>query len=165
MRASRSTVLGAAAWVAVVLVCSTLVWTVISRAGEGVTSDDPSARGSTTSAPRESGTSAHPSPTSPTTTPGSPGSPGSPSQPEDPPTLSAVERTWSGVGGVVVVVCRGAAAELGPALPDNGFSVEVDDTGPDRVEVEFEGQGDNDARTRVRARCANGEPTFEVDAD
>jgi len=162
VRASRSTVLGAAAWVAVVLVCSTLVWTVISRAGEGVTSDEPSARGSTTSAPRESGTSAPPSPTSPTTTRGTPSTP---SQPEDPPTPSAVERTWSGAGGVVVVVCRGAAAELGQALPDNGFSVEVDDTGPDRVEVEFEGQGDNDAKTRVRARCVNGEPTFEVDAD
>ena len=56
VRASRSTVIGAAAWLAVVLVCSTLVWTVISRAGEGVTADEPSTRGPSTSIPRDTST-------------------------------------------------------------------------------------------------------------
>jgi hypothetical protein len=151
VRASRSAVIGATAWLAVVLVCSTLVWTVISRAGEGVTADEPSTRGPSTSTPRDTRTPAPPPPTSPATTPGS--------------SEAAVERTWSGTGGVVVVVCRGAAAELGPASPDTGFAIDVDDTGPDRVQVEFEGQGDNDAETRVRAWCVDGEPTFEVDSD
>ena len=151
MRASRSTVIGAIAWLAVVLVCSTLVWTVISRAGEGVTADETPTRGPSTSTPRDTSTRANPPPTSPATTPGS--------------SDAVVERTWSGTGGVVVVVCRGAAAELGPASPDTGFAIEVDDTGPDRVQVEFEGQGDNDAKTRVRAWCVDGEPTFEIDSD
>ena len=124
---------------------------MISRAGEGVTADQPSTRGPSTSTPRDTITPAHPPPTSPATTPGS--------------SEAAVERTWSGTGGVVVVVCRGAVAELGPASPDTGFAIDVDDTGPDRVQVEFEGQGDNDAETRVRAWCVDGEPTFEVDSD
>ncbi len=42
---------------------------------------------------------------------------------------------------------------------------EVNDTGPQRVEVEFEGSGENDAETRVRAECVNGEPSFDVDTD
>ena len=66
---------------------------------------------------------------------------------------------------MVVVVCRGAAAELGPTRPDTGFMTEVNDTGPQRVEVEFEGSGENDAETRVRASCVDGEPSFEVDTD
>ncbi len=43
-----------------------------------------------------------------------------------------------------------------------GYRVEVDDRGPDRVEVEFEGS-DSDHRARVRAACADGVPVFEVD--
>jgi hypothetical protein len=151
VRASRSTVIGATVWLAVVLVCSTLVWAVISRAGEGVTADQTPTRGQTTSTPRDASTPTKPPPTSPKGTPSSPD--------------AAVERTWSGTGGVVVVVCRGAAAELGPASPDTGFAIEVDETGPRRVQVEFEGQGDNDAKTRVRAWCVDGESTFEVDSD
>jgi len=150
VRASRSTVIGATVWLAVVLVCSTLVWTVISRAGEGVTADETPTRGQTTSTPRDTRTPASPSPTSPENTPGA---------------SDAVERTWSGTGGVVVVICRGAAAELGPARPNTGFAIEVDDTGPRRVQLEFEGQDDDDAKTRVRAWCVDGEPTFEVDSD
>ena len=160
MRASRSTVIGAIVWLAVVLVCSTLVWTVISRAGEGVTADETPTRGPSTSTPRDTSTPANTPPTSPSET-----TPGTSTPPATPSTPLAVERTWSGVGGVVTVVCRGAAAELGPATPYTGFAIEVDDTGPGRVEVEFEGQGDNDAKTRVRAWCVDGEPTFEVDSD
>jgi len=149
----RSTLIYTAIWVGVVLVSSTLVWAVISRAGEGVTADEPPVRSPTTSVPRGTGTPATGPSVSPSTSP------------LDPSTLAAVERTWSGVGGVVVVVCRGPAAELGTARPDTGFAVEVDDTGPDRVEVEFEASGDGDARTRVRAEWVNGEPAFEVDSD
>jgi hypothetical protein len=161
VRASRFTVIFTATWLAVVVVCSTLVWAVISRAGEGVTSGETPERSESTSSPRNTGTPSTAPTISPSTAPNSsPPSPG-----ETPPTPTAVERTWSGVGGVVVVVCRGTAAELRAATPDDGFAVEVDDTGPDRVEVEFEGRGDSDARTRVRVECVEGEPSFEVDAD
>ncbi|HET9423086.1 MAG TPA: hypothetical protein VFO49_18250, partial [Nocardioides sp.] len=95
MRASRSAVIGAIVWLAVVLVCSTLVWTVISRAGDGVTADEPPTRGPSTSTPRDTSTPANPPPTSPERTPGSS------SPPADPSTPSVIERTWSGVGGVV----------------------------------------------------------------
>ena len=165
MNVPRSTLIYVAIWVGVVMVCSTLVWAVISRAGEGVTSEETPGRSPSTSGPRGSGTpdtapTVSPSP-SPSTSSGT--TPASPTSPVDPSTSSAVERTWSGVGGVVVVVCRGAAAELGTARPDTGFAIEVNDTGPDRVEVEFEGSGDSDTETRVRATCVDGEPLFEID--
>jgi hypothetical protein len=158
----RSTLIYTAVWVGVVVVCSTLVWAVISRAGEEVTSEEPPTRNPSTSVPRATGTTATAPTISPSDTPST--TPGSPTTPVD-PSLTAVERTWSGVGGVVVVVCRGTAAELGTARPDTGFMTEVKDTGPQRVEVEFEGSGENDAKTRVRAECVNGEPSFEVDTD
>ena len=163
MNVPRSTLIYTAIWVGVVVVCSTLVWAVISRAGEGVTSEEPPTRNPSTSVPRGTG----PPDTAPTLSPSdSPSTtPASPTTPVDPSTVTAVERTWSGAGGVVVVVCRGTAAELGTARPDNGFMTEVNDTGPQRVEVEFEGSGENDAETRVRAECVNGEPSFEVDTD
>ena len=163
MNVPRSTLIYTAVWVGVVVVCSTLVWAVISRAGEGVTSEEPPTRSPSTSVPRGTGPPATAPTISPSDSPST--TPSSPTTPVDPSTLTAVERTWSGPGGVVVVVCRGAAAELGPARPDTGFMTEVNDTGPQRVEVEFEGTGENDAKTRVRAQCVNGEPSFDVDTD
>ena len=172
MNVPRPVLTYAAIWVGVVLVCSTLVWAVISRAGEGVTSGQAPERSASTSSPRVTGlpsTAPTISPSaSPTTSPTSPPPTeptSAPTSSASPPAPTAVERTWSGVGGVVVVVCRGTAAGLNSATPDDGFVVEVDDTGPGRVEVEFEGQGDSDARTRVRAECVNGEPLFDVDSD
>jgi hypothetical protein len=115
------------------------------------------ATATSTAAPTASGSAkATPQPTEPT---GSTGPSG--------PTASTVpeveRRTWEGVAGRVVVACDGPAIGLGGAQPAAGYAVEVDDRGPDRVEVEFEAGDDSDTRVRVRASCVDGVPTFEVD--
>jgi hypothetical protein len=45
-----------------------------------------------------------------------------------------------------------------------GYAVEVDDRGPDWVEVEFEADDGSETRVRVRASCVDGVPAFEVDS-
>jgi hypothetical protein len=166
MRVSRPILVGAAAWVLVVALGSTLVWAVISRAGDGVVSAE-----APTSSPQPSDPTAVPT-TRPTIT-GDPSSPtsGSPSasatgSTSPPVPASPVQRTWQGLGGTVQVSCTGTAASLVYAQPDDGFTVEVHERGPDRVEVRFEGRDDeSDNESRVRAACVAGVPAFEVDTD
>lgn len=52
--------------------------------------------------------------------------------------------------------------ELQAATPAPGFSVEIDDDGPDRVRVEFEAE---DGRARVEARWQGGDLEIDVDED
>jgi len=135
MRVSRPILVAVAAWLVVVAVGSTLVWAVISRAGDGVVSAD---------------------------------SPASSAQPTGSPTTrpTITRRTWQGVGGTVAVTCRGTSVSLDSAQPDSGFTIEVHERGPQRVEVRFEGRDDeSDDKSRVRAGCAGGLPVFEVDTD
>ena len=65
---------------------------------------------------------------------------------------------------MVVAECTGHEIGLGGAQPASGWKVEVDDTGPDRVRVDFEAS-DERARVRVEAVCVGGAPAFSVDAD
>ena len=46
------------------------------------------------------------------------------------------------------------------ATPASGFSVEIDDSGPDRVRVEFES---DDADIRVEVRWRDGELEISID--
>jgi hypothetical protein len=165
MRVSRPILVAVAAWLVVVAVGSTLVWAVISRAGDGVVSaDSPSSSAQPTDGPTELPT------TRPTIT-GDPTGSGSPSASESsttepPPSADPVRRTWQGLGGTVAVVCRGAAVSLDSAQPDSGFTIEVHERGPQRVEVRFEGRDEeSDEESRVRATCRAGVPAFEVDDD
>jgi hypothetical protein len=148
----RRLVLGAVAWVAVVALGATMVWTVISEAGAGVAGELPATAGATvtsTSAPP-------PSDQPPATGPATP-STSAPQQPAGP-----VRRSWQGAAGVVAAECQGGAISLVSARPNSGWSIEVDHTGPDDLRVEFE---NSDGRVRVEARCAGGTPAFAVDAD
>lgn len=169
MRVSRPVLAAVAAWVLVVAVGSTLVWAVISRAGDGVVSTDGPAPSSSGSEVGRSATvagrptiSAGPT-TGPTTAPTTAPTTG-PTTPSSSPPGEPVRRTWQGVGGTVTVLCTGGAAGLDSALPEGGFSVEVHDRGPERVEVRFEEQ-DGERRSRVRATCVAGTPRFDVDVD
>lgn len=170
---------GVAVWLLVVVLGSAAVWAVVSRAGEGVVSSDgppftsdPTGTGTSSPGPterptdRSTGGPTDPSTESPTGRPtgGATGSPGGRTG-APPPRDDVVRRTWQGVGGVVVVACRGPVAALDSAQPDPGFSVEPHETGPDRVEVRFEGRGEDDRDSRVRATCRDGVPVFDVDTD
>jgi hypothetical protein len=63
-------------------------------------------------------------------------------------------------GGTVIIRHRPGVVELQAATPASGFSVEVDDSGPTRVRVEFES---DDADIRVEARWQDGELEVTVE--
>jgi hypothetical protein len=60
----------------------------------------------------------------------------------------------------VVVRHRPGAVELQAATPASGFSVEIDDSGPTRVRVEFEADEDD---IRVEVRWRDGELEISID--
>lgn len=164
MRVSRPILVAAAAWLLVVALGSTLVWAVISRAGDGLMSAE-----SPSSSPQPTGGATKLPTTRPTITddPTSTSPSASPTVSTSPPPASApARRTWQGLGGTVSVTCRGNAVSLHSAQPDPGFTIEIHDRGPERVEVRFEGRDEeSESESQVRARCAGGVPVFEVDDD
>ena len=142
MSSTRTVVSAVVAWLVVVAVGSTVVWLVISRAGDGIS---PAATPSI-------------APSTPQPSTDRPSSPSSPS-----PTGPTTERrTWQGAGGLVTVECRGATISLVSTSADAGFVVEPESRGPDEVRVGFEGQGDEGRDTSVRAHCEGGTPVFEA---
>ena len=56
-------------------------------------------------------------------------------------------------GGTVVVEASGGSVSLVSAVPNPGYTVEVDDGGPDEVRVEFES---DDSKSEVRVRWNDG---------
>ena len=180
-------ILGALAlWVVVVAAGSWLVWTVIATVGEDAGADlavpartEPGDAGvgpgdeATPSAPRE-GPSATPTRESVPTTDTEPTAAPRPTEPRpseqrpSEPTSAAGPTTrtltWSGAAGTVTTRCTGSRIELaGASASADGYVVEVDDRGPDRVRVEFEGRGDETVpETRVEAHCAAGRPSYDV---
>jgi len=160
MRPRRAVALGVAAWVVVAVAGAVLVWGVISRAGDGVSSGiealpsaEPSGEprspsGSPDRSPTESSSSLRPTASSGTSSP--------------PSSATPVARTWHDSAGAVSAECRGATIRLTGSTAYSGYSLEVDERGPDRVRVEFETE---ERRTRVEAECSGGEPVFSVDRD
>ena len=98
---------------------------------------------------------------SPSTSPNNPPSTSSPPPPQSSPDRG-VRRTWQGTAGVVTVECRGQTISLQGAQPNSGWSIEIDERGPEEVQVEFD-SNDGDRRTRVQSECVGGSPRFEVD--
>jgi hypothetical protein len=140
MSSPRAVASAVVAWLVVVAVGSTVVWLVISRAGDGIA---PAAAPSI----------------APSATPSATDRPSSPS----PGGTTAQRRTWQGAGGLVTVECDGETISLVSSSADAGFLVDPEKRGPDEVRVAFEGQGDEGRETSVRARCEGGVPVFEAD--
>jgi len=63
-------------------------------------------------------------------------------------------------GGSVTVSCTGDEVSLNGAIPSTGYTAEVDDSGPDRVRVEFTDDDDNESEIRVE--CSDGVPDPEI---
>lgn len=192
MSTRRTVLVAVIAWVAVITVGSTLVWTVISRVGEDLTTADPgvlrtagvvSTAGTTQPGVRLTRRppptrSASATPTSGSSTPTPVGTPTLPppatssaAQPTAHPTTqptsqsTAQRRTWQGPGGFVAAVCRGRVISLDAAQADSGFRVEVEDRGPEEIHVSFRGQGEEGRETEVQARCQGGAPVFSAHTD
>ena len=151
MSSPRAVVSAVVAWLVVVAVGSTVVWLVISRAGDGISpASAPSIAPSAPSTGPSTGPSGTPPHTEPPSTPGSSGP-------------AAQRRTWQGAGGLVTAECVGETISLVAASSDAGFLVDPEKRGPDEVRVAFEGQGEEGRETSVRARCEGGVPVFEAD--
>ena len=115
-------------------------------------------------APTSSGDGPGPSPgPRPSSSPNNPPPSSSPPQPK-PTQDQGVRRTWQGSAGVVTVECRGPSISLQGAQPNSGWSIEVDERGPEEVRVEFD-SNDGDRRTRVQSECVGGTPRFDVDRE
>ncbi|HUU61731.1 MAG TPA: hypothetical protein VMX37_05045 [Acidimicrobiia bacterium] len=65
-------------------------------------------------------------------------------------------------GGTVVVSLQAGQLSLVSAVPAPGYSVEVEDSGPEQVVVAFEGAGDDEVE--VQAVVSEGQVVFEVAA-
>ena len=63
-------------------------------------------------------------------------------------------------GGSVTISCSGNTISLGGAVPDLGFAVEVEKSGPDEVRVEFTA---GETEVEVRIECLDGVPAIELD--
>lgn len=181
-----------AGWATVVGATSAVAWLAIDRAGREVLTASASglgkARGVATGAPwtpaattpvtpattRSTTTSDdQPHTTAPGTTP--PRSSSTPSSATssthahtDPTTVpappAAVDRTVRVEGGQVAVRCVGRTASLRFAQPADGWSVKVDDTGPEHVKLTFTSAGDR-REIEVEAECSNGTPVFQTSDD
>lgn len=83
-----------------------------------------------------------------------------PSAPVQPP--AEVSRTWAVTGGTVAATCTGRTITLAYATPDDGWTLEVASSGPERVEVELDKEG---AETKIGATCIDGVPVPDVAQD
>lgn len=164
------------AWLSVVVAGSTMTWATINTAGQEVLSPAtvPTARavdgstGAPGGGPRRSGEPGRRTP-SPSDGP-TRDDPGRSPDPSPSPTTSAPSPTrtgaggprsftWRGSAGSVTVVCDGRTIALQAASPNNGFSVEVRERGPQEVEVRL---GSDNEEARVEAFCASGRAQFNV---
>lgn len=133
-----------AGWLVVVAVVTTAVWATISSVqDEPVRTERPV----------------------PATTGGVPGHQGGDEQPQPSGTGGDQTGTWQERGGVVVAACDQATVRLVSAQPADGHRVEIDEDGPDELEVTFEGRGHRAREITVVVRCESGAPVFTTTTD
>ncbi len=159
-------------WLVAAVVATTFTWAALSSADRQVggspavlavpqtTATTGAATTSTRAARQAPSTSPSPAGTSPITAP--PPSTSSTTSTSttttEPSTAEWTSLTVPSAGGVVVVRHRPEEVRLESATPSPGFTMEIDDSGPDEVRVEFEGV---DADYEIRVRWANG--VLEID--
>lgn len=69
-------------------------------------------------------------------------------------------KSFSSSGGFATVGCRDASIRLVSASPAAGYSMQVSDAGPEKVEVHFTSAG---ADSTIEAVCVNGQPALASD--
>ena len=88
---------------------------------------------------------------------------GTTSTTEDPTPEPTSTATYNLVGGWVTIAYGPGVVELVGAAPNSGFSIEIKENGPDRVEVEFES---DDHESRFRAdETSGGTPELRIEED
>ncbi len=153
-------------WLAAVVATTFLTWQIVNVAesrvsAEPVTAAPPAsaaqATTTTTTIPPTSTTSPA---AAPTTSVGS--TPSTTSTTTTTAVVSWSVRTINSAGGTVVVRYRPGEVELQAATPSAGFDAEIEDSGPEKVEVEFEGE---EADVKVVVRWDEGTLKVEIDDD
>ncbi len=159
-----------AAWLAALLVATTVTWQIVGAADDriGIRAGAPldvAAPGLPTStAPGEPASTS-----SPTTTPSHGTTSLNPTVTSSPPVVAPEDPGYGPetvviptVGGTVTIrVAPGSVTYLS-AVPNPGFAVAVDDPGPPEVRVELVGET---SEVRVRARWRDGSLDLRVDVD
>jgi hypothetical protein len=88
---------------------------------------------------------------------------GTTSTTDDPTPAPTSTATYNLVGGWVTIAYGPGVVELVGAAPNPGFSIEIKENGPDRVEVEFESE---DHESRFRAdETSGGTPELRIEED
>lgn len=187
----RALVAAVVGWVTVVGATSAVAWVAIDRAGREVLTAPagsiadpgvvatgaprtPSGRSTTSRPTPTSRPTEHPSPTAPSTSGSSTTTHPHPAATQTPSTTrtrttvasapSAVDRTVRVEGGQLGVRCTGSTASLRFAQPADGWSVKVEEAGPDKVKVQFTGSAQH-REIEVEARCSGGTPVFSTSDD
>jgi len=75
--------------------------------------------------------------------------------------VATATATYNLVGGWVTIAYGPGIVELVSAAPNPGFSIEVKESGPDRVEVEFESD-EHDSEFRAD-ETSSGAPEIEIE--
>jgi hypothetical protein len=88
---------------------------------------------------------------------------GTTSTTDDPAPVTTDTATYNLVGGWVQIAYGPGIVELVGAAPNSGFSIEIKESGPDRVEVEFESD-DHDSSFRAD-ETAGGTPELRIEED
>ena len=83
-----------------------------------------------------------------------------PEESEGPGTAPAVTEAYDLAGGVVTVRYRNGTARVVTATPNSGFDVDVNDGGPEKVDVRFRSDAHE---SRLVTRWRNGSPDPERD--
>jgi hypothetical protein len=164
----RGAFLAALLWGGVVAAGSTLVWVVISRAGEGVvpltqpqadvTGSLPVPAGDRPGEQVSPGVTLSPRPSRATAAAPTGGSTTSTAPAVPPP--APQRRSWSGGPGHVVAECAGSTAGLVAAFPNAGWRSAIVAGGPTLVSVRFVHEVGDDNAVTVEARCLTGVPRF-----
>jgi len=165
-----------AAWLLVVALGSSLTFLVVDRAGRAVLDPATASNGRLPEIVPEATPDLTPTgpPITPTDVPtassDAPGTPetAAPSAPAPTPTVPARQPVQRTEGGIVAVACTGTDVALSYATPATGWRMEVRDLGPAEVRVRFridDGVSEGEGEVDVRASCASGVPSFEVERD
>ena len=88
---------------------------------------------------------------------------GTTSTTEQPPPVPTETATYNLVGGWVQIAYGPGIVELVGAAPNSGFSIEIKESGPDRVEVEFE--SDNHESKFRADETTGGTPEIRIEED
>lgn len=153
--------LGLLAWALAAALAGTLAWWAVTFVasgnqgeGDGVLSADQV--GAALAQERAAAAAATPLPD------GTPTTPVAGTASSGPASGERVVRTWDVAGGELGVACADTSITLLYATPRDGWSVEVNGTGPEEVEVSFRR---GEAKTEVHSWCDAGRPELRTDTE